>query len=164
LASDTANDEVTFSGIDWLTDGDTSRQTGICARAALLRASSHLWGQQGRSHRSHGPELSAHALRQDACALPRQTVPRWAEGLGRATHAEFPASGWYLKRPLLRVFGIPQNCVRRPVYPLSLGLGLARRHWIISAVWPFGLQALREGEPNDGLLSADGSCSAQARQ
>jgi hypothetical protein len=124
-------------------------------------------GQQGPSHRSHGPELSAHALRQDACALPRQTVPRGAEGLGRATqsgHAEFPASGWYLKRPLLRVFGIPQNCVRRPVYPLSLGLGLARRHWIICAVWPFGLQALREGEPNDGLLSADGSCSAQARQ
>jgi hypothetical protein len=27
-----------------------------------------------------------------------------------------------------------------------------------------GLQALTEGEPNDGLLSADGSCSAQARQ
>ena len=42
-------------------------------------------GQQGPSHRSHGPELSAHALRQDACALPRQTVPRGAEGLGRAT-------------------------------------------------------------------------------
>jgi hypothetical protein len=67
-------------------------------------------------------------------------------------------------RPLLASFWDTAKLCSPPRLSFILGGGLARRHWIICAVWPFGLQALREGEPDDGLLSADGSCSAQARQ